>query len=371
MNIHRKNDLRPVMAVLVRSITISSLRNQVVRPQIRLMIEANKEVNNILYYFSLNQVRLKERKITGFYWHSRSNRWLRQEFSFPDILYIRDGIDKRYTQTFVKLCNIISKNNGKLITHQRFNKWRLYQIMNEDPAMKNYLPVTRTVKHPDDIKMMLQNYKVVYLKSHFGKKGEYVLRVEVLPHGGYRYCYYRHELLTVKSVSGFQALMDVVNKFFQGKRFLIQQAIQLLKYKNRLIDMRAELQRNGDGGLEIAGISVRLGRPGSPVTTHGDAFRFDDFFVQKMGYSKKNLEALRSVVHELLFNVYEYIENNYDQYAEIGIDLAIDTNGKMWFIEANSQSTKVSLSKAYGKAVLIRNYKNILEYGRFLFKQSR
>jgi hypothetical protein len=52
--------------------------------------------------------------------------------------------------------------------------------------------------------------------------------------------------------------------------------------------MRAELQRNGDGSLEIVGISVRYGKPGSPITTHGDAFRFDDFFVKNMGYSKSN-----------------------------------------------------------------------------------
>jgi hypothetical protein len=56
---------------------------------------------------------------------------------------------------------------------------------------EKYLPVTRTVKQPDDIKKMLQEYKVVYLKSHFGRKGENVLRVELLPDGGYRYSYYK------------------------------------------------------------------------------------------------------------------------------------------------------------------------------------
>jgi hypothetical protein len=76
-----------------------------------------------------------------------------------------------------------------------------------------------------------------------------------------------------------------------------------------------------------------------------------------MGYSKEKMEAFRSAVHEFLFSVYEYIENNYSEYAEIGIDFAIDTNEKIWFIEANSQSTKVSLNKAYGKAVLFRTIK--------------
>ncbi len=370
LHIHKKSYSRTVMAVLVSSITIFNLRNQTFGPRIRLLLEANKEADNVLYYFSLNQVRLGERKITGYCWHNRYNRWLRQEFSFPDILYVRGGFDNRYTRTFAELCNLINKNNGKIINHQRFNKWRLYQIMIKDPAMKNYLPVTRTVKQPDEIKKMLQEYKVVYLKSHLGRKGENVLRVELLPGGSYRYSCFKNDILTVNTVPGFQALLDVIKVFFNGKRFLIQQAIHLISFKNRLMDLRAELQRNGDGALEIVGISVRLGRPGSPVTTHGDAFRFEDFFVTKMGYSKQKMEALCSAVHEFLFSVYKSIEKNYSDYLEIGIDFAIDTSGKIWFIEANSHSAKVSLIKAYGEAVLFRNYKNILEYASYLFNPA-
>ncbi len=369
--IHKQVYTRPVMAVLVSDIIIFSLRNQMFGPRIRLLAEANKEVNHILYYFSLHQVRLKERKITGYYWYSQYNRWLHQEFSFPDILYIRGGIDKRNTQTFAELCDIINKNNGRVINHQRFNKWRLYQILNKDPAIKSYLPVTRTVKQPVDIKKMLQEYKVVYLKSHLGRKGENVLRVEVLTDGNYRYSYFKNDYLTVHTVFGFQALLNSIKDFFNDKRFLIQQAIQLISYQNRLIDMRAELQRNGEGSLEVAGISVRLGQPGSPVTTHGDAFRFDNFFVNKMGYSKGTMDAFRSAVHQFLFSVYECIEKNYSDYVEIGIDFAIDTNGKIWFIEANSYSAKVSLIKAYGEAVLFRNYKNILEYTRYLYERAQ
>lgn len=371
MHIHRKNYTRPVMAVLVSSITILSLRNQIVNPRIRLLVEANQEVNNILYYFSLRQVRFKERKITGYYWNKSYKRWFRQEFPFPDILYIRGGINKRYTQTFEKLLHILNQHNGRVINQQRFNKWQLYQIMSKDPAMNKFLPVTRTVEHSNVIKKMLQEYKIVYLKTHLGRKGQNVLRVEVLSDGSYRYSYFRSDLLTVNTVFGFQALLDAIKGFFNGKSFLIQQAIQLINLQNTLIDLRAELQRNGDGGLEIIGISVRQGRPGSPVTTHGNATRFDDFFVKKIGYSKEQTEALKSAVHEFLFNVYEFIEKNYSDYVEIGIDFAIDANGKIWFIEANSQSTKVSLEKAYGQAVLGRAYKNILEYARYLYKQAQ
>lgn len=362
----KKSYPRPVMAVLVRSKTISGMQKQMASPRIRMMAEANKEVKIILYFFSLRDVKLRKQKIIGYYWHKKENRWLSKDFLFPNVLYIRVGIGKRYTRTYKKLCSIITKKNGKLITHDRFNKWRLYQILSKDPVLKNYLPVTRTVKKSDDIKKMLQRYKVAYLKSHYGKKGENVLRVEVLPDGGYRYSYYRNNQLTVRRVSDFQALMDVVKKFFKDKKFLFQQGIRLLKIKNGFVDMRAELQRNGDGSLDIVGISVRHGSPGSPITTHGDALRFDDFFVKYMVLSKDQLKKFRPAVQKFLFRVYEYLDNNYGNFAEIGIDFAIDTNNKIWFIEANSQSTHVSLRNAYGEAAFYRYNKNILEYARYL-----
>lgn len=371
MHTQKKKDSKPVMAVLVSSNNISSLQNQIANIRTQMLVKANNEVNNVLYFFSLKEVNLQGQKITGYYWHKTKEMWFSQEFSLPDILYIRCSSKTRYSKTFTDLCNSVTKNNGKLITHYRFNKWRLYQVMSKDPAMRSYLPVTRTVKQPDDIEKMLRRYKVVYLKSHVGRKGENVLRVEMLPDGAFRYSYYRDDLLTARSVSDFQALLYIVNRFFQGKRYMIQQGIQLLQFKNKLIDMRAELQRNGDGKLEIVGISVRYGQPGSPITTHGDAFKFDDFFVKIMGYSKKEMETFRLVVQRFLFSVYEYIENNYGKYAEIGIDFAIDATKKIWFIEANSQSLRVSLDKAYGSEVHYKYYKNILEYARYLSERSR
>lgn len=361
---------RPVMAVLVTSRSISGFKKQIANPRIQLLVDANNEVNTTLYFFSIKEVNLREQKISGYFWHKTDKRWLHRDFPFPDILYIRCEISKRYTQTLKELSNYITKNNGKLITHYPFNKWQLYQILNQDPVMKRYLPATRTFKQPDDIKNMLQRYKVIYLKSHFGKKGENVLRVEALPGGGYQYSYYRNEQLTAMTVSDFQALLNVVKTFFQEREFLIQQGIEMMKLNDRLIDMRAELQYNGDGLLEIVGISVRQGQPGSPITTHGDAFRFEDFFVKRMGYSNEQLETLRLAVHEFLFNVYKYLEDNYSKYPEIGIDFATDDNNNIWFIEANARSTKVSLNKAYGEAVLYRNSKKILEYARYLFNQS-
>jgi hypothetical protein len=294
---------------------------------------------------------------------------LREEFPFPDILYLRGGIKEKYNHIFEELFNSINRS-GKVINHPRFNKWQLYQIMSKDPIMKSYLPATREVNQPEDIARMLQEYQVVYLKSHLGRRGQQVLRVEALSDDCYRYSYYKKKQLTVINVSGFQTMLNAADQFFNGKSYLVQQSIELMEFGNRLADLRAELQRNGDGKLEIVGISVRIGQAGSPITTHADAFRFEEFITNKMQYSQQKMEKLYFKVTQFLYSVYHFIERNFGEYVEIGIDFAIDKRGKLWLIEANSQSTKVSLEKCYDREVLYRAYKNILEYSRYLYHQQ-
>ena len=126
--------------------------------------------------------------------------------------------------------------------------------------------------------------------------------------------------------------------------------------------MRAEMQRNASGDLEIVGVSVRLGQPHSPITTHGDAYRFDYFFTQILRYPREKLEILQSEIEKFLFTVYNCIEDHYGEYVEIGIDFGLDVNGRLWLIEPNSQSTRVSLEKAYGDEVVARANSNILQY---------
>lgn len=64
--------------------------------------------------------------------------------------------------------------------------------------------------------------------------------------------------------------------------------------------------------------------------------------------------------------MYQSIEQEYGQIGELGIDFAIDKEGKLWFIEANSQSAKVSLMKAYDAVNVEKAFLNPLEYAKFL-----
>ena len=357
---------KPVVAVMLRRDILQNLKKQMNYSWLYYLIEANQAVKNTLYFFSLGDVNLREKKIKGYYWHRKRQKLVQQDFPLPDVLYVRSGIHHRYTKTYRDLFNALRQKNGHLITQTTFNKWRLYQVISQSPTLKKYLPDTRTVEKTEDIEKMLQKYKTIYLKPHVGRKGENVLRIRTMPDGSYQCSNFRNGQLVVRMVPDLQTLFLEINNFYQSRKFLVQQGIQLLQFENRLVDLRAEVQYDGNGKANIVGISARLGQPLSPITTHGNAYKFEDFFRNYLGYTKEQLEKLRSEVYVFLTNIYEYLQKNYGRYAEIGIDFAVDVNQQIWFIEANSRSTKVSLEKAYGKTALYQSAKNILNYAKYL-----
>ena len=53
-------------------------------------------------------------------------------------------------------------------------------------------------------------------------------------------------------------------------------------------------------------------------------------------------------MERLLYKTYRTVEGHYGSLGEIGIDIGLDKSGKLWIIECNPLSAKVSLMKAYG-----------------------
>ncbi|KIL40199.1 hypothetical protein SD70_15405 [Gordoniibacillus kamchatkensis] len=208
----------------------------------------------------------------------------------------------------------------------------------------------------------------VYVKACYGRRGQQVMRVKKSSSGSYRYSYSILGDMVSKEVKNFSRLKKVMNKFFADKKVIVQRAIDLIRVKgSRRVDLRAELQRNGNDEIEIVAIPIRVGQSESPITTHGDAFQFDDY-VKKLlpDYSDIQIKNLKQEINEFLINVYKKVESEYGKFGEIGIDFALDDKGKIWFIECNAQSAKVSIRKAYGSDVVKKIYLNPLQYAKIL-----
>ena len=171
---------------------------------------------------------------------------------------------------------------------------------------------------------MLRRYGSVYLKACRGRQGLAVMRVKQLPGGIFECRYYVASTISRRVPAS--ALEKVVKQFFKKRDFIIQQPIDLLEIEGRIIDMRAEVQRDGSGQLEVVAVSVRVGLKNSPITTHALSHRFEEFFADYFGYDAATLDLLKQRIDRFLFVFYQAIEKHFGPFGEIGIDIGLDKN---------------------------------------------
>jgi hypothetical protein len=360
---------RPVVGVIVSSRYVKSLLLSKKLSGFKDLVEANKEANTNLNVFSTEDVDLVNRTVNGtFYNHSKS-RWESEKFPLPNVVYVRGGGGVKVRKLLEQLEKLGTKKINPIVA---FNKGELYQKLKNDEKVRSFLPATETVENMDEIKTMILKLGKVYVKACRGRKGTKVMRIEKLQGGGYQYSYSILGKLLRRRVPNMKSLEKAVSLFFKDKKVIVQKAIDLVRVdRNRLVDFRAELQRNKEGEIEITGISVRVGQRNSPITTHGEAYRYETYLKKLFPkYSAQKIKILNHSIVKFLLNIYAAVEKTYGKFGEIGIDFAVDRKGEIWLIECNAQSAKVSIRKAY-KNRATKVFLNPLEYAKTIAETNR
>ncbi|MFC5468809.1 YheC/YheD family protein [Cohnella suwonensis] len=255
----------------------------------------------------------------------------------------------------------------------RFSKSELFRKLKRVEKIRPYLPYTKTIHRFSKVRKYVRRLGSVYIKATYGRKGTKVMRAVKRSEGGYRYSYAVIDRLVRRKVDHFKDLKKVMKRFFRNREFIVQEAIDLIRLgDHQPVDFRAELQRNGKGNLKISGISIRIGRSHSPITTHASAYKMEDRLQDLFpGYSKEEIEDLKGKIRNFVVLVYKSVEKCYGKFGELGIDFAVDKKGKIWLIECNAQSAKVSIAKAYGPKIRRKIYLAPLLYAKRLARRNR
>lgn len=329
-------------------------------------VKANASAKTLIYYFSIKDIRLSERKVIGTWFNPRIGKWERSNFPLMDILYDRCSrrISKKSKkhETIRKLFHQMSISS--INAQHYFDKWDLHQKLSQYKVLKPHLPKTKLFNF-QKLKKMLNESPVVYLKSSIGSMGSRVMQIKKREDGKYEYSYFR-KILVQGLKKDFSDLCPVIKSFFGEDLLIMQHGIRLVQIGDRNVDMRATLQRNETGEVEINSIAVRLGVKGCPITStrSGSKVLCLDDFLKKFGKHFPN--NIRHKMDKFLIKVYKCIERSYGPFGEMGIDFTLDEQGQLYLIESNSKPAKDSLYKTYGQEVIHKAFLNPLNYAKFL-----
>lgn len=307
--------------------------NRFLEPQyFRRLIQAGKELGTIVFLFSPADVYRERGQVKGFV-PSLNGGWLERLFPMPDVV-----IDRyRYTpkQSFRDYVQF-RKDSPLLFTNNRLaNKWRVHQILWQDEQMRKWLPETWNYQ-PMKFREMLAKHKYVFVKPSNGTGGRGILRIKQTAKG-YELLGRTKERSKVQHIlNTSQAVMSKVRNWAKNELFLVQQGLDLDLIPKRTVDIRLLIQKNGEGQWSVTGLGVRIGGNKSATSNlhgGGKAVPVSEFLTPKFG-SQQSYTIIQEC-HDLAHQTASVLENHFGRLIELGLDIGIDVNGRVWLIEVN------------------------------------
>lgn len=268
---------------------------------------------------------------------SSGDGWKAVSVPRPDIVINRFGRFLRSREELEDYFTFRDTSGLLFANHTVDNKLHLFHQLRSDPEIGRQLPETVECS-ADALGRMLSRYDLLYMKPKNGTGGRGIYRIERAEKSG-KYRLQGHDAHRRNRISETldrNALIDRLAHIGEQGVFLVQQGLDLRLLPGRNADLRLLLQKE-NGNWTATGTAVRIGKRGSPVSNlhgGGTGHRSEPFLAERFG--RKRSALILKECSQLAKRVARAIEANYGRMLELGFDLGIDTQGKVWLIEVNT-----------------------------------
>lgn len=221
--------------------------------------------------------------------------------------------------------------------------------------------VLRTVTlNRSNLRAMIANYGMVYVKPNVGTHGIGVMKVE-RSQGGYRY------QLGVKprSFRTFDELYGSIRKRTGGRNYLVQRGVRLLKFKGRRFDLRVMAQWTPKRTWETTGIIGRVAAPRKIVTNYhsgGTLTAPNRLLSAHMG--KQAAQSKIRSLRKMGVLAGQAMKMSFPGVREVGLDIGMDRSLKPWIIEVNTMPDPYIFRKLADPSVFRKIKRYARAYGR-------
>lgn len=333
----------------------------------QLLREGNKKI--FVYAFAPRDINW-QRDTVNAYMLGASGQFIRKTVPLPDVVYNRLPSRRTDFSAFTnQLRERFTRRGIAFFNWSFFNKSDINSKLENDVQAAKYLPETHNSPGPERIKDMLERHRFVYYKPSGGSLGNGIYRLTYHPKKGYFARYRTASGNTLLKFPNFNSLMRLLQAR-QGaglKNYVIQQGIRLIEIDGCPIDFRFHVHKDGNNRWTVVGIGAKKAGKGS-VTTHiknGGSLMPPE---QALGvtFGSKAKEVLERAKQAAIV-LSEAIENSQSHVlAEIGFDIGIDENEKIWMFEANSKPGRSIFNhpslRVEGKA----SVEHIIEHSMYL-----
>lgn len=337
---------------------------------LRLYLITARQLHVEAYVFGPDDVNWERETVTG--WTLLEDRgkfiWIRKPFPLPDVVYnqIKNRRDERRSDV-IQLKLELEKRSILLFNSDFFNKKEIYDVLSETDIY-DLLPVTYPFGSTQTFKDMMQEFPLLYLKPVGGSLGQGIVRVE---RGVRDYSVQiRHdEHNVVKKFDRMRELFDFLQKICGNKKYVLQQGIYLKQVDGGATDFRVHLHKDQFGQWNIVAIGGKVAGTGSITThVHSGGRVMDATDVLNLWYEDRKNEMLHRLSYHAL-QVAMYLDDQLQGvFGELGLDMGIDQDDRIWLFEVNSKPGKAIFKIPSLKPQGVESARRIAEFALYLAK---
>ncbi|WP_308636903.1 YheC/YheD family protein [Paenibacillus silvisoli] len=248
-----------------------------------------------------------------------------------------------------------SRRRGISITVK--SKWKKTKWLLSDRVLRNYVPETMVFTRRS-LKRMTGRYKMLYFKPTTGTGGNGIARIERNSSGGFQV---KKDGKTVRAASA-RALFGRLKGIARSRSYLLQKGIYLKACRGRPFDLRMTMQKTAKGRWVPTLLFVKLGKPGKVVTNYhqGGRLAHIDGTLRRAGYTKAQTNDYKRLARMLGKRTARCFDRRSSRFYELGLDVALDRDGKLWILEVNTRPSFSALKSFKNK----KFYRTAVRYGK-------
>lgn len=341
-------------------ITIGMLGKKKKATKLKLAMASIAKLKDIqFYFFTPSDVDYDNKKISGKFYNG--DKWEEKQFNYPDYIFDRMLFRgrKKYKKLYDEFSHIAFNNERK--KGGSISKTYMYEIIANSKEFKSYLIPYIEVKNTEDVRRQLKKYGKIVCKADGGSLGLNVYFIEKKNE--------KYELKIHKNIYEYteDKFTDFINENFvdSEETFVVQPYIQSKTNDGNPFDLRAHLMKDGNGKWSIVKIYPRIGARNSIISNlhlGGSTCDLKTFLTRHI--TVKDDKQFKKDVSTFTLEFANFIEQKLDyHFSELGLDIAVDENNKLWLFEVNMNRINV-------ENLTFEAANHAISYGKYVVKNS-
>lgn len=308
------------------------------------LMSCGRKKGVFIYYFYPRNINWKNRVLKG-YSHD-GIKWRSGIYPFPDIIYNRILYRNIEDSSEVKkILKRFQQDKDIYFFNTRFlEKWEIHKIISSHKDTAHMVPDTELLTR-DNLGIMLERHGEVLLKPRRSSRGQGIIKVKAINIS--QYSFSRAEWKTprwIKAVSLNALIRHLGALRVFNHNYLVQECIDLPRYKGRIFDLRSQFQKNREGKWILTGVGVRIAGKNRFVThipNGGSLASYEDIIPLFNDLTTDNSQNFNRQLKSIGLFIPRLLEEKLQiNLAVLSMDIGIDPQGKMLILEVNSKPAR-------------------------------